>query len=289
MFKNASNPLVLTATLLIGAATVAAAPLRATLELGDAHTFELAQKTSVSVFGQSTDVESRFLYEIDTVDVVEDGATVNATFTAVRMKMSQGERSEEFDSEAAPEDIDENNPMVGALKPLVGARMSLRVSSSGNIESINDAVIRSNAILSQLMDAESQRRSLTRLFRVEGAPDEIEVGDSWSIATVQDIDQLIGVRFTHTYTVESFEDGLYTIAMSGDANVLIRDENMPEDLRPELTLHEFDGEVIWNAEAGILDRYAIVTDFTLAGMNPQLGQQVEARLRQDQTLSRITD
>ena len=289
VLENASHSLGFVAASLLGAASLSAAPLRATFEAGDANAYELAQTTSIHVFGQSTTVESRFRYAVDTMDVDNAGATVDVAFTAVRMRMSQGDESVEFDSDAPPADDAATDPMAGALTPLVGASMSLRVSPAGDVESIDDSVIRSNPVLSQLLDAESQRRSLSRLFRVEGAPDDITVGDTWSIATVQDIDQLIGVRFTNTFTVSAYDDGRYTIELSGDAGVLIRDENMPEDLRPELTLHQLDGEIIWNADAGRLERYAVVTDFTLAGVNPQLGQQVQARLKQDQTLRRLTN
>lgn len=267
--------------------SVDAAPLRAALDEGETRQYELDQFTNVSAMGQATEVSSRFSYRLETLSVTDDGAAVRVSIDNVRMSMAQGDISIAYDSD---EDVAENappNPLAGALEPLVGAAMTLHIAATGEVVSVDDSVIRDSPVLSQLLEPESQRRSLSRLFRVEGAPDAIAVDDTWSVAITQDIDEFIGVRFTHTYRVESITDGVATLSLTGDARLTISDENLPPEMRPELTLHEISGRVQWNNEKSALENYSIVTDFTLAGMNPQINQRVEARLRQEQTIRRV--
>lgn len=266
-----------------------AAPLRATLTEGETRRYALEQTTTVTVFDQSTIVNSHFTYHLETTSVTEDGASVRITIESVRMRMSQGDTTIEYDSEQPADEGAPPNPLAGALDNVAGAEMSLRVAPSGEVVSIDDSVIRNNPVLMQLLDPESQRRSLSRLFRVEGAPEEINAGDAWSVTTTQDIDQMIGVQFTYTYAVEMIEEQRTTIDLSGEARLMISDENMPEELRPSLTLHELSGRVVWSAAPAALESYSVLTDFTLEGMNPQSGQRVAARLRQDQTLHRLKE
>ncbi len=271
------------------AASLSAAPLRAQFTEGASHRYALTQSTAVNVMDQETNIKSQFTYLVETISVGDDSATVRVTIDQVSMDMAQDGTSVSYDSDEALPEGEAESPLAGALAPVIGAVMTLELAPNGEVASVDDSVIRDNPVLAQLLEPESQRRSLSRLFRVEGAPDAIVEGDTWSITMSQPIDQVIGVQFTHAYAVESIKDGVITLALSGDSRLTISDDNLPQEMRPELTLHELSGKVVWNEKDGKLESYAITTDFTIAGMNPQLGQRVEARLRQEQTLSRLND
>jgi hypothetical protein len=260
-------PGVATLVLLVGTACARAADkldLKLHLAKGDSRqmTVSLEQtiRQTVQNAAQETSQSLSVTYTFAVTDVDAKGnATVSVRYDAVAFHAHTPAGQVDFDS-SKPAAAGQSPPMASGLAALVGQSYAMTVTPQGTIAQVTglpkmlesvlarlnlpDGPLRAaaeNALRQQLSEAKL-KQGLADLFAP--FPDHpVAVGDSWT--RTQQVNQGFPMKLQTTYTLESREDGVAHVKVSGRAATA---SNAAMDAGPVKMTYELKGE-----QAGSLD------------------------------------
>ncbi|MDR3639389.1 MAG: DUF6263 family protein [Isosphaeraceae bacterium] len=250
------------AILLFSTPAAPAATLRWKLKPGDAFHYLMEQNT-VTV-PKRNGMELGKITQSFTVDltrtvktVADDGsAEMTQRFDRVRMKYDAGLVKVEYDSSKEPDPT--TAPLVGALKAMVGAEFSFKMSSRGEMSDVRvpDSVLKafreagSRGGAADQFSEEGFKKSLVETSVIFPSED-LGPGRSWSRQMKIRTPEGPQVVQTRTYTYEGPDDkagkGVEKIGISSKVD-LQADPSTPE--KPELKSQDCKGALYFDNSAG---------------------------------------
>ncbi len=164
-------------------------------------------------------------------------------------------------------DVDPSEAMIGALKPLVGSKMTLTVAPDGTITNVSGGKEISSALVGQyagpITDPQGVKDLFGPVFSVRNAKPTAHVGEKWQYVDRIDLALLGKLRLTTDHTLKSASGTRATVDFRGQ--IELDTEGGVEGQAFKLTDTRYEGSYVWDTEHGALEGMEQVQAFTLAG------------------------
>jgi hypothetical protein len=203
-------------------------------------------------------------------DVQDDVAVVYLTYTDINMTLVDPTNTYSFDSRTRREK-DSDNQLAGALRPLVGATITLRLNKAGEITGVggNENYIapgRLGQFAQQLAGTGALRNRWGPLFATKPGGGPVKPGESWT--KVDDIDGgSMGVfKLSTTTTMESIESGIARAVIAGTFELPAKEG---ETQMFSVKESEYEGRTLWNTADGLIDTAETKQKVGIAGAQQQ--------------------
>lgn len=245
--------------------------LRPKFEKGAEATYNLAL-TADNTFnmGASTEAQKQHVEQdiglklvVKEVDA-EKGATVDLVYESIKFKSEGGMFAAEFDS-AQPADKDAANPLAGAFRPLIGTTFTLTIDKNGNVTEVAGGEALAGGVAGQMLQGYVTKGGVGSLlgpiFSTRQATGEAKVGDTWTYEDIMPGSMLGEMKMTSTHTLKSANGNLATVDMNGKLEL----KNSPAGPKIEMKEGTYDGNYVWDTQAGMLKSLKTTQVATMEG------------------------
>lgn len=194
-------------------------------------------------------------------EVTELGATVTVVLERVAFEAKGNQLNGGFDSRD-PEEQDGSNLFAMAMRPIVGAPLSVELSADRTIQNIGGMVEltpddpRASLLFESFFGEESLKNLLQLVFRAKSDPTRASIGETWSRVTVDQTD-FGALRKTTEYSLDGVENGTASISISGTIETADSMPGNPAATRVESS--EVGGICLWYVPEGRLERFSAET------------------------------
>lgn len=220
----------------------------------------------------------------------EKGSTVELIYDAIKIQLEAGDSKLDFDSRKPggtappakktsqrgrqpaaagdPSDAeDATASLVEALKPIVGAKLTLTVAPDGTITQVTGGQELSGALVGKyagpITDPQGVKDLFGPIFSLRNAKATARMGEKWQNVDKIDLALLGRLRLTTDYTLKSVSGSRATVDFRGGID--LDTEGGLENQAFKLTDTRYEGSYIWDTEAGALETMDQVQAFTLGG------------------------
>lgn len=157
--------------------------------------------------------------------------------------------------------------LESALKPIVGAKMTLKVAPDGTITEVTGGQELAGALASKyagpIADPQGVKDLLSSIFTTRSVKLFAKSGDTWQNVDRIDLSMLGKLRLTTNYTLKGTAGGRATIDFRGSMDL---DTEGGLDAQPvKLTDTRYEGSYLWDTNSGTLETLSQTQAFTLGG------------------------
>ncbi len=203
-----------------------------------------------------TTVDQTAIYELRVTEASEQGAAMELELKSVvaTAQLPQGKFT--WDSTPTPDDKDAANPILMALRPIVGAVMKFKVGPDGNILAVEpDARITAtpngplSPMVQQLVGADGVRLRFGPVIWIKDGREPAMVGKPWNNSDEMFHKNIGKFTYETTNTVKSVKDDAAQIDIAGVVKLSGLEEGMPAagTLKEQMV----KGSCVWDTKAGI--------------------------------------
>lgn len=286
-------------TLVAGVATAAEVDLRPQFNAGDESRYEIngmahnvtrtnpAEMLNGGETAQMVTQQYRVAFKV--IDVQEDHATIEATYEHIKvdLKSPAAGMPPSFDSDS-PAAQDAGNTLAPVLRPIVGARITLQVSSSGEIMKVSPPDLKPSvgplgALAMQFVDPVAVKSNFAMIFNCRNDSGVAEVGGQWQDNEEHTLSPGASLAQKMTLTLTSVDDDLATIDITGSSELKVTGGQM-QGARIEDS--SISGQATWNLGFGMLQSADIKNSMRLT-IEPQPGMQMTTEAQQAQAYRRL--
>jgi hypothetical protein len=193
-------------------------------------------------------MEVRFALKVKEADP-EAGSTVDLVYERVKVATTLGTGIEEFDSDK-PASADGSSELAPLMRPLVGMTLTLTLDPAGNITKVTGGEgLMPFSPAANLGQAAGVKQLIGPVFSPKKSPGKVSVGETWENVDKLDTGMMGAFKMVTKHTLKS--------AAGGDARVSFTGTIEPASESPgvggiEIKNSRYDGEYVWDLEAGML-------------------------------------
>lgn len=187
--------------------------------------FNVERVETTDVPGQTMEVKRTVKhdgeFEMKVVDASAKGVTIGMTLTKLKSSVEDPNRTLKFDSAAAREETDAQNPLIVALRPIVGVTVTFKFDEKGAVvECASDAeLVRQSQFTefaNQLVGEEWAKFRWGPVFYPKAERGDAKVGDSWRVDQSLNVPMLGRLSTNMHLAVESIKDRDAKLAGTGE-------------------------------------------------------------------------
>ncbi len=214
---------------------------------------------------------SRVAFKV--TEVTKDFATIEAVYEHIKMdvKSPSPDMTPSFDSDQSA-DKDANNSLAPVLRPIVGAKIMLKISLNGEIMDVKAPDLKAqaeplNSMAMQFVDPKSVKSNFAMIFSCHNESGVAEKGAVWT--NVEEHQLAPGATLTQklTFTLTSIEANIANLAITGVADLKISGGQMQG---ARLEESKINGVALWDSSVGML-KSADTKNFMRITAEPQPG------------------
>ena len=234
-------------------------------------------------------VTQQYRVAFKVMEVQQDFATVQASyeFIKVDVKSPMPGMTPSFDS-SQPVETDADNSLAPFLRPIIGAKISMKVGLNGEILDVSTPEIKTpsgplSTIAMQFIDAEAVKSNFAMLFSSGNQSGVAEVGATWEASEEHLLTPGATMAQKITYTLSSIEGSTATMDIVGRTELKVTGGQMQG---AKLEESKITGVAMWDLSVGML-KSADIKNFMRIGAEPQPGMQMTIEADQARAYRRL--
>ncbi len=212
-------------------------------------TSKRSETTSLSQSPQtvSRTIKQQGTFEMSVVEASESGTTIALKLVELKSTLEDSKATLTFDSKSAPDDSDSRNPLLKALRPIVGSTITLKFDQKGRaVECVTDAELVTQGQFTefarQLVGEEWAKFRWAPVLFPKPERGDAKVGDVWPVDQSLDV-QMMGKLQTNTQLrLESVSNGVAKLKGQGEFTLEPLKDSAKSVLKPESFVPTLDME-----------------------------------------------
>lgn len=243
-------------------------------------------ETSYTMMGQSFTLNASkdMRVRCKTLEVGEERARIELVHERIAVELEgQWPTTGAYDSEKP--DQGDAPLLKNVVDAVVGSPLVLEVEKSGAIAEVEGLEKlrpsgQAGAVFQELFDERAVKGMYQRLFLLKRDPSTVEVGESWSVTSAENM-KLGKVETTHTLTLDEVSGPRAIISIGGSSD-LERGNPLFEKEK-----NVVEGECVWDTEAGRLVELETAGLLNVTSSDPQM--KFDLDLKTETVLERVDE
>lgn len=234
-------------------------------------------------------VTQQYRVAFKVTEVKPDFATIEATYQHIKVdvKSPMPGMTPSFDS-AQPVETDADNTLAPFLRPIIGAKITLKVAASGEILDVSAPEAKPqagplSAIAMQFTDRDAVKSNFAMIFSLGNQSGVAEKGATWESNEEHLLNPGASLSQKLTYTLASVEGNIASFNITGRSELKITGGQMQG---AKLEESRISGLAMWDTSAGML-KSADVKNFMRITAEPQPGMPMTIEADQARAFRRI--
>ncbi len=228
------------------------------------------------------------------IEANDSGAVIELTYERIKIEVKAPalNMNYAFDSQS-PASKDAGNAVAEAMRPLVGATITLTLGTDGQITSVKAPQNlakpgRLGGLPHELLDPTFVKKTYGGLYCVNNPVFTAAPGETWSFNESRELFAGTRLNIGYSYKLSNANGNDANISFTGKAEVVAPAPNANKgDERPKLDLKEakFEGSVVWDSKAGMA-RSCTRFERTSFAMDPNQGSPMSNETALRETITR---
>jgi hypothetical protein len=216
----------------------------------------------------TTTVDQTATYELRVKEASDKGATLELELKSVVASATLPQGKYTWDSSTPPDDKDAGNPILVALRPVVGAVLTIKLGAEGNITSVDgDSRVNLNVRgplapnVQALVGPDGIRLRWGAVLWIKDGRTPATVGQTWTNTDTMPNPAVGKFSYVTNNTLRSVKDGIADIGIAGDVKLGAMDDGKA----PAGTVKDqsIKGSCKWDVAAGAVKTYEVEQKQTL--------------------------
>ena len=234
-------------------------------------------------------VTQQYRVAFKVTEVQSDFAKVEAFYESIKIdvKSPMPGMTPSFDS-AQPVETDADNSLAPYLRPIIGAKITLKVSASGEILDVSTPELKTpsgplSTIAMQFIDPQAVKSNFAMIFFSGNQSGVAETGATWESAEEHLLAPGATMTQKITYTLSEVNDSIATMTIEGRTELKVTGGQMQG---AKLEDSKISGIAMWDLSTGML-KTADIKNFMRITAEPQPGMPMTIEADQARAFRRV--